>query len=202
MKLQWPLVGRSRLEETERARDIHLANAVRLDHERKTAVSSAMGETIAHARESQRLTEQLTQSATLVADKQREIAMLRSQLTEKEAALQAERQASAEERHKLMDWIAKGVSNGIPIFAEIPKPVAEPEEPKPAPGSERVPTEIEEAVNRVGRRARAIVKHIEKKNDLNFEEQMKGAGVRSVFQEDEAVATAEAVAISEQKKSA
>jgi seryl-tRNA synthetase len=144
---------------------------------------------------------QLSTAQALGAEKQREIANMRAQLAERESALKAARDEAREERQKLMDWIAKGVSNGVPIFAEMPLPVVTDEAPapQPAPGTERIPSDVEEAIAVVGRRPRAIVDRITKKNDVDFEAAMKGAGVKRVFAEDRAVAQAEAVVISETK---
>lgn len=142
---------------------------------------------------------QLSTAQALGAEKQREIANMRAQLAEREIALKAARDEAREERQKLMDWIAKGVSNGVPIFAEIPLPVVTDEAPAPQPGTDRIPSDVEEAIAVVGRRPRAIVNRITKKNDVDFEAAMKGAGVKRVFAEDRAVAQAEAVVISETK---
>lgn len=176
---------------------------VQLGNELSAMRSSVHGETQAHAHEVLRLKDHLSQASALAADKQREIAMLRAQLAEKELHLQAESTAAREERQKLMDWIAKGVSNGIPIFAEIPLPVASSEVAPAAPlATERVPSDVEEAIAAVGRRPRAIVNHISKKRDVDFAAAMAGAGVKRTFDEDRAVAEAEATVISEQAQTA
>lgn len=175
-------------------------------HDATVMVQQAQAESAGRGRDLSRmgpqlaqLQERLNQSASLVAAKQNELAMLRAELDRTIKALEVEREGAANERHKLMDWIAKGVSNGVPIFAEIPLPAAETEAPAPAPGSERVPTDVEAAIARVGRRPRSIVNHISKVNEVNFEAAMAGAGVKRVFQEDRVVAEAEAEAINEIK---
>jgi hypothetical protein len=147
--------------------------------------------------------DKLNATTALAAEKQREIGSLRSQLADKELQLKDERRLAREERQKLMDWIAKGVSGGTPIFAELPAPeaaAAEPEPKAPDPATERVPTELEDAVATVGRRARAIVKHIEHKKDVNFEGAMAAAGVRRIFDEDRVTAEVEAQAIEDRKR--
>lgn len=177
---------------------------VQLGNELSAVRSSVHGETQAHAHEVLRLKDHLSQASALAADKQREIAMLRAQLAEKELHLQAESTAAREERQKLMDWIAKGVSNGIPIFAEIPLPVAASSEVAPAVplATERVPNDVEEAIAAVGRRPRAIVNHISKKRDVDFAAAMAGAGVKRIFDEDRVTAEVEATVISEQAQTA
>lgn len=156
-----------------------------------------LGPQLAHA------SEKLSSTVALAAEKQREIGALRSQIVEKELQFREEQRLAREERQKLMDWIAKGVSGGMAIFAESPvPPAAEPEPPgKPAdPATDRVPTELEDAVATVGRRARAIVKHIEKAKDANFEAAMAAAGVRRIFDEDKVTAEVEAEVIAENKR--
>jgi hypothetical protein len=143
-----------------------------------------------------RLNERLAASTSLCADKQREIAMLRSQVQQQEAQHIAERNELRADSRRLMDWVARGVT-GVPIFAEIPKPDAEPA-PEPAkPATDRVPTDVEEAISKVGRRARAVVNHITNKKDADFVAAMQGAGVKRIFAEDKLDAEVEAQAIHE-----
>ena len=146
-----------------------------------------------------RLNERLAASASLCADKQREIAMLRTQLQEKEALYAVERAEARADRARLMDWVAKGMT-GVPIFAEIPKETVVPEPEKPAdPSKDPVPTELQDAISKVGRRARAVVNHITKSKDANFAEEMARGGVRRVFQEDKVDAEVAAEVIHERK---
>jgi hypothetical protein len=201
MKLRLPFVWRpayaaALAEVTQLNRE-----ATALGNDLSALRSSARGETQAHAHEVLRLKDQLNQAVALGAEKTREIATLRGLLAEKEQTLQTERKEAREERQKLMDWIAKGVSGGVPIFSEIPQPASTSDEAdaKPKPGEERIPSDLEDAIRTVGRRPRAIVNHITKKKDADFVAAMAGAGVRRVFEEDRIDAEVEAAVISEQK---
>jgi len=143
--------------------------------------------------------ERLSNSASLCADKQREIAMLRTQLQEKEALYAVERAEARADRARLMDWVAKGMT-GVPIFAEIPKETVVPEPEKPANlDKDVVPTELQDAISKVGRRARAVVNHITKEKETDFAQQMARSGVRRVFQEDKVDAEVAAEVIHERK---
>jgi hypothetical protein len=150
------------------------------------------------AQELYRLNERLSASAALCADKQREIAMLRSQLQEKEALHTAERAEMREENKRLMDWVAKGMT-GVPIFVEPPKDTPEPAEAPTKPVTERVPTDVEEAISKVGRRARSVVNHITHKKDADFLAAMQGAGVKRIFADDKVDAEVEAQVIHERQ---
>lgn len=145
-----------------------------------------------------RINERLANSASLCADKQREIAMLRTQLQERDVLHAAERAEMRAQSQRLMDWVAKGMT-GVPIFAEVAKEAPEPVEAPAKPGTERIPTDVEDAIAKVGRKARAVVNHITKKKDVDFQAAMAGAGVRRIFEEDKLDAEVEATVIHEQQ---
>lgn len=144
--------------------------------------------------------EQLAASTALNNMKQQEVAQLRNQVAEANARADRAIADAADERHKMMDWIA-GVNRGTTIFNAPLVPAQTPESTEPekvAVNGKEVPiNDVTEAIRTVGTRARNITKHIETKKGNSFKDEfgdaMRSSGVKQLFAEDKAEGEAQAV---------
>lgn len=195
MEFSWLIINRSKLRDHRAqivAKDRELANQGNELHELRNGVRQSEAK---HSREIFLLTEQAKSATVLAAEKQREIATLRTQLQEQKLEHKAERTEWGEERKKFIDWITKGTT-GLPVFAELkedPAPAPEPVKPIDL-ANDPVESDLTEAIRKVGRSPRAVTKFVEHKRDADFSEAMSGLGVRKIFEEDRAVGEAEAIA--------
>lgn len=151
------------------------------------------GEQIAHAKEVRRLSDEVlkfsSQAATAVAmnaEKQKEVASLRQQITDLYATHREEIIRGEKRVEQMVDWIAKGAT-GLAVF-EKPEPEKQetPENKPDADPNPPVKSDLREAIDLHGPRARAVVRHLNRRadEDLNPDQ----LAVRKMLQEDVAEA--------------
>lgn len=195
MPLRYAIVDRDTLTELRAkvlSKDRELAS---LSNELVSMRHAVRSDDHRNALEILKLKEQLAASIALNSAKQQEIAQLRGQVADWSARFERAIEDGGNERHKLMDFFAKGVSGGVAIFEQPPKPEPEPAEPgKPEATGKEIPvSDVTEAIRAVGTRARNIVRKIETKKDMEFKDAMRASGVTQLFVEDKAEAEAQAV---------